>query len=144
MRPLLPELGQGHACIAPTLGISQPCFQWHMGFPWSRILPRERQLGAAPLSPQHMGPIPAQQLSETDKHLDTGISAVSTFSYLFGNKLGEAEAEVSRPHCRHPCAPRQKRFPQPLSATNCPSRFPGTQRRGKDHYPFQNEEKIYE
>lgn len=53
MRPLLPELGRGRACIAPTLGMSQPCFLQHTGFPQSYIPLRERQLGAAPLCPQH-------------------------------------------------------------------------------------------
>lgn len=40
-----------------------------MGLPQSCIPLGGRQLGAAALSPQHVGPIPDQQLRQTDKHL---------------------------------------------------------------------------
>lgn len=57
MSLLLPARGSLHACIASTLDMSQSCFWWYMGFPWScnpGVI-----LEAAPLSPQLVGLIPA-------------------------------------------------------------------------------------
>lgn len=93
MSLLLPARGSLHACIASTLGMSQSCFWWYMGFPWScnpGVI-----LEAAPLSPQLVGLIPASSSTR-----QTNISTQRRFfSYhfllAFHNKLGEAEAEVS-------------------------------------------------
>lgn len=135
----MPALSPPWACPSPAIGGT-----WDSHGPAS---PRETApWGHTALSPAHgKDSCPAAQRDRQTSPRRRDISAVIIFSSLFGTKLGEAEAEISPPRCRHPCAPRQEWFPQPLSGTNCPSCLPGTQGRAKDHYPFQNEtgEKIY-
>lgn len=74
---LLPAQASLHACISSTLGMSQPCFWWHMGFPWpcNPVL----MLEAAPLSPLLVGLIPASSSTrQISQHRD--ISPVIIFS----------------------------------------------------------------
>lgn len=143
MRPLLPELGRGRVCIAPTLGMSQPRFFVAHRIP--AVLHPPQGKAAPGCTPAH-GTDSYQQLGETDKHLldtETFLQLSFFLTFLVTNE-GRQKQSSPPPHCQHPCAPRQEQLPQPLSATNYPSCFPSTQRRGKDHYPFQNEsvEKI--